>query len=350
MSTPATGRCGRSSSARAAASPTCTSARLHAPDAEMALRNARDLYTRRSEGVSIWVVPAGRDHRVAARTRRTRSSTRPATRSTGTRRSTTSPKAWSTCDCVTAGTPTTCSASADDALVSAQRLGWWIAARPSSRRTSRSANIALDQLGQARTLLTYAGRLEGDGRGEDDLAYLRDEREFRNVQLVERPQTATSASPWPGCWSSRPTRPSSTPPCSAATDETLAGVAGKAVKEVAYHRDHATPVGRCGSATAPTSRTPACRPALDAEWPYVEELFEPVDPAARRGRHRGRPDGVPRRRPRAASPTVLDEATLAVPEVTRRHRRRSARAAHRGLRLPAGRDAAPGPLAPGGPW
>ena len=64
---------------------------LHAPDAEMALRNARDVYTRRQEGVSIWVVPAGGDHRVAARTRRTRSSTRPPTRSTGTRPSTTSP-------------------------------------------------------------------------------------------------------------------------------------------------------------------------------------------------------------------------------------------------------------------
>ena len=64
---------------------------LHAPDAAMALRNARDVYTRRQEGVSIWVVARRRHHRVAARTRRTRSSTRRPTRSTGTRRSTTCP-------------------------------------------------------------------------------------------------------------------------------------------------------------------------------------------------------------------------------------------------------------------
>ena len=59
---------------------------LHAPDAEMALRNARDIYTRRQEGVSIWVVEAERASPPAARTRRTRSSSPPATRSTGTRR------------------------------------------------------------------------------------------------------------------------------------------------------------------------------------------------------------------------------------------------------------------------
>src|SRR5690242_18160156 len=78
---------------------------------------------------------------------------------------------------------------ADDALVSAQRMGWWISRAPELEEDVALANIGLDQLGQARTLLTYAGELDGAGRTEDDLAYLRDDREFRNVKLVERPMT-----------------------------------------------------------------------------------------------------------------------------------------------------------------
>ncbi|HEX8781109.1 MAG TPA: Phenylacetic acid catabolic protein, partial [Nocardioides sp.] len=78
---------------------------------------------------------------------------------------------------------------ADDALVSAQRMGWWISRAPQLEEDLALANIGLDQLGQARTLLAYAGEIEGAGRSEDDLAYLRDDREFRNVWLVERAQT-----------------------------------------------------------------------------------------------------------------------------------------------------------------
>src|SRR4051794_15263821 len=129
-------------------------------------------------------------------------------------------------------------ALADDALVSAQRMGWWISRAPELEEDVALANIGLDQLGQARTLLSRAGDLEGGGRTEDDLAYLRDEREFRNVKLVERPMTdfgvamarllifATWQSHlYAGLRGSR--------------DVVLAGVAGKAVKEVAYHVDHA---------------------------------------------------------------------------------------------------------------
>ncbi len=68
-------------------------------------------------------------------------------------------------------------------------MGWWISRAPELEEDVALANIGLDQLGQARTLLSYAGELEGEGRTEDDLAYLRDDREFRNVKLVERPMT-----------------------------------------------------------------------------------------------------------------------------------------------------------------
>ena len=166
---------------------------------------------------------------------------------------------------------------ADDALVSAQRMGWWISRAPELEEDVALANIGLDQLGQARTLLTYAGQVEGAGRTEDDLAYLRDDREFRNVKLVERPMTdfgvamarllvvATYQSHlYAGLQGSR--------------DETLAGIAGKAVKEVAYHVDHASHwVLRLGDGTDESHLR--MQRALDAEWPYVDELFAPLDPA-----------------------------------------------------------------------
>ena len=75
----------------------------------------------------------------------------------------------------------------DDALVLAHRLGEWIASGPQIEEDMALANIGLDLLGQARALLSYAGELEGAGRDEDALAYLRDERDFRNLQIVERP-------------------------------------------------------------------------------------------------------------------------------------------------------------------
>ena len=75
----------------------------------------------------------------------------------------------------------------DDALVLSHRLGEWVTNAPQLEEDVALANIGLDLLGQARTLLSYAGEVEAAGRTEDDLAYLRDEREFLNVHLVERP-------------------------------------------------------------------------------------------------------------------------------------------------------------------
>ncbi len=166
---------------------------------------------------------------------------------------------------------------ADDALVSAQRMGWWISRAPQLEEDLALANIGLDQLGQARSLLSHAGEVEGAGRSEDDLAYLRDEREFRNVWLVERQQSDFGVamarllvlSAWQAELYAALTR---------STDPALAAVAGKAVKEVAYHLDHADHwVLRLGDGTDESHRR--MQAALDAEWAYVEELFTPADPA-----------------------------------------------------------------------
>ncbi len=195
---------------------------------------------------------------------------------------------------------------ADDALVSAQRTSWWISRAPELEEDLALANIGLDQLGQARSLLTYAGALEGAGRTEDDLAYLRDDREFRNVWLVERPQTdfgvAIARMLVLAAWQSELYAA-----LVSGADPTLAGVAGKAVKEVAYHLDHARLwTLRLGDGT-PVSHE-RMQAALDAEWPYVEELFAPdptavVDPASLRDPVLGRIS------------SVVAEATLTVPSV-----------------------------------
>jgi ring-1,2-phenylacetyl-CoA epoxidase subunit PaaC len=198
----------------------------------------------------------------------------------------------------------------DDALVSAQRMGWWISRAPELEEDVALANIGLDQLGQARTLLSRAADLEGEGRTEDDLAYLRDEREFRNVKLVERPMTdfgvAMARLLLFATWQSHLYAG-----LCGSTDEVLAGVAGKAVKEVAYHVDHASHwVLRLGDGTEESHLR--MQAALDAEWPFVEELFEPLP----EGLEGVAVDPVALREPVTADVRrVVEHATLSVPAV-----------------------------------
>lgn len=163
----------------------------------------------------------------------------------------------------------------DDALILAQRLGGWITRAPQLEEDVALANIGLDLLGQARMLLSYAGEREGHGRGEDELAYLRDERGFGNVQLVEGHDadfgeavarllvfSAYQLPLYRGL--------------SASSDATLAAIAAKAVKEVAYHRDHATQWAlRLGAGTDESHRR--MQAGLDSVWPFVDELFEGDD-------------------------------------------------------------------------
>jgi ring-1,2-phenylacetyl-CoA epoxidase subunit PaaC len=201
----------------------------------------------------------------------------------------------------------------DDALVLAQRLGGWIARAPQLEEDVALANIALDLLGQARALLTYAGQVEGAGRSEDDLAYLRDERDFLNLQLVELPNDdfgVTIArqlvfSTWQLALFQRLVD---------SRDETIAGVAGKAVKEVAYHRDHATQWAlRLGDGTEESHRR--MQAGLTTVWPYVAELFA-TDELEQGLVRDGVAVDVSTLRPEWESYVgrVLDEATLVVPD------------------------------------
>ncbi|WP_194397703.1 1,2-phenylacetyl-CoA epoxidase subunit PaaC [Microbacterium atlanticum] len=157
----------------------------------------------------------------------------------------------------------------DDALILSQQLGAWIARAPELEEDVALANIALDLLGHARSLLHYAGTY--DGRSEDDLAYWRDEPEFRCAWLFQQPngdfaqtiarQLAASVYLFELYTALQ-----------RSSDPTFAAVAAKAVKEVEYHRDHAVQWTLRLAGGTDESRSRMVR-ALGDVWPYVGELF-----------------------------------------------------------------------------
>ncbi|MFG3304661.1 1,2-phenylacetyl-CoA epoxidase subunit PaaC [Streptomyces wuyuanensis] len=154
----------------------------------------------------------------------------------------------------------------DDALVLSHRLGEWAGHAPVLEEEVALANIALDLLGQARTLLSLVG-------DEDELAYLREERAFRNLQLVEQPNGDFAHTIARQLYFSTYQRLLYGQ--LAAGDGELTGLAAKAVKEVAYHQDHAEQwTLRLGDGTAESHER--MQRACDALWRFTGEMFQPV--------------------------------------------------------------------------
>jgi ring-1,2-phenylacetyl-CoA epoxidase subunit PaaC len=176
---------------------------------------------------------------------------------------------------------------ADTCLIWSHRLSEWCGHAPVLEEDIALANHALDLLGQARALLTHAGELDGQGFDEDQLAYLRDERDFLNVTMAELPNGKNAGGPgdfaftvlrnfmlsswalalWTRLQESR--------------DAELAAIAAKAVKEARYHREHAADwVVRLGDGTEDSALR--MQAALERLWPYTNELFDAdaVDAAA----------------------------------------------------------------------
>jgi ring-1,2-phenylacetyl-CoA epoxidase subunit PaaC len=163
----------------------------------------------------------------------------------------------------------------DDSLVMTQRLGEWSARAPEMELDIALSNIALDQLGAARLFLTYAGEVEGAGRDEDALAYLRGDTEFRNAQLVEIADTdfgtAIAKLLFLSAYQNLLYRALVT-----SGDERIAAIAAKAVKETAYHLDFASIwTVRLGDGTDESHRR--MQAAIDEVWPFTHELFESDD-------------------------------------------------------------------------
>lgn len=166
-------------------------------------------------------------------------------------------------------------ALADDHLILGHRLSEWCGHAPMLEEDLSMPNMALDMLGQARNLYTYAGELEGKGRDEDDLAYLRTDREYKNCLLVERPNGDFAhtmlrqlyfAAFMQLFWQA----------ATASTDEKVRGFAEKAVKEIAYHVRHSGEwVIRLGDGTEESTRR--MQQAVDALHIYTDELFTVTD-------------------------------------------------------------------------
>lgn len=160
---------------------------------------------------------------------------------------------------------------ADDHLILGHRLSEWCGHAPMLEEDLALPNIALDLIGQARSLYQYAGEVEGKGRDEDTLAYLRPEREYVNLLMVEQPKGDFAytilrqfyfAVFMEAYWTA----------AMASDDATLSGIAAKAVKEAAYHARHTGEwTIRLGDGTEESARRMA--DAVEDLSVYVGEMF-----------------------------------------------------------------------------
>jgi ring-1,2-phenylacetyl-CoA epoxidase subunit PaaC len=160
----------------------------------------------------------------------------------------------------------------DTNLILAQRLAEWCGHAPVLEEDIALANMALDLVGQSRALLTRAGELEGKGHDEDQLAFLRDERDYFNATIAELPRGDFAftvlrnffVATWARLLWER-LRDSS--------DAEVAAIAGKAVKEARYHQQHAADwLVRLADGTDESRRR--IDAALEQLWRYTPELFE----------------------------------------------------------------------------
>ena len=202
---------------------------------------------------------------------------------------------------------------ADTHLILAQRLAEWCGHAPVLEEDIALANMALDLVGQSRALLTRAGQLEGHGHDEDQLAFLRDERDYFNATLVELPRGDFAftvlrnlfIATWSQLLWAR---------LQDSSDAEVAAIAGKAVKEARYHQQHAADwVVRLADGTLEARRRVDA--ALGDLWRYTSELFgaDAVDEHAH-GARLG-PRWVDLQAPWLAEITaVFEEAGLALPQ------------------------------------
>lgn len=170
----------------------------------------------------------------------------------------------------------------DTSLILAQRLGEWVGHAPALEEDLALANISLDLLGQARYLLSYAGELEGQGRSEDDLAFLRDPSDYTNLALVEQPNVDFGQTIVRqfliDAWQLQLFEQ-----LQSSSEPRFAELAAKALKETRYHyRFSAGWVVRLGDGTEESHNR--VQAGLNELWKYTTELFAPgaADEAAAR--------------------------------------------------------------------
>jgi ring-1,2-phenylacetyl-CoA epoxidase subunit PaaC len=164
----------------------------------------------------------------------------------------------------------------DCSIVIAQRLCEWTSKGPFLEEDLALTNISLDIFGRGKSLLEYAGRIEGKGRTEDALAFFRSDRQYTNYLICELDN---------GDYAKTMVRQALIDSfdlllyteLTKSKDETLAGIAAKSVKEITYHKRHSFSwVDRFGNGTE-ESHTRA-QNALNELWRFTGEFFE-VDEA-----------------------------------------------------------------------
>lgn len=164
---------------------------------------------------------------------------------------------------------------ADTSLVLGQRLGEWVGHAPTLEEDLGLANLALDLIGQARLLLSYAGELEGRGRDEDALAFLRDAPQFANLTLAEQPNGdfgQTIVRQWLlDAWQLEIYEA-----LLRSADTRLGAIAAKALKETRYHHRFSSGwLIRLGDGTSESHER--VQQALDSLWRFTAELFAADD-------------------------------------------------------------------------
>ncbi|PLL10537.1 phenylacetate-CoA oxygenase subunit PaaI [Tabrizicola sp. TH137] len=207
----------------------------------------------------------------------------------------------------------------DNCLVLGHRVSEWCGHSPVLEEDIALANTALDLIGQTQLWLGLAGEVEGKGRTADNLAYLRDAAQFRNVLLVERPngdfgQTLMRQFLF-DAWHMEMLRA-----LQASSDKRVAEIAAKAAKEVAYHLERSADlVIRLGDGTEESRAR--MQKALNLLWPYTGELFlgDAVDQAMVEAGIAPAPESLKAAWDRTVA-EVLAEATLVKPEGTFQHK------------------------------
>lgn len=206
---------------------------------------------------------------------------------------------------------------ADTCLIHAQRQSEWCGHGPILEEDIALTNMSLDLLGQARALLTHIGQGAAPALDEDQLAFLRDERDYLNMTLAELPGRkggrdfgdALLRNLFIGSWLQLMWQR-----LQVSTDAEVAAIAGKAVKEARYHVEHASDwVIRLGDGTEESARR--MREALDQLWPYINELFEDDEADAEaQATGLGPARSTLRADWQAAVKAVLADAQLALPK------------------------------------
>ncbi len=164
---------------------------------------------------------------------------------------------------------------ADNALILGQRLGELCGHGPNLETDIAMTNIALDLLGQTRSYYQYAAKLQGDNATEDTIAFLRNERDYKNVLLVEQPNTDFAYSIVRQFLFDNYHLLLLTE-LQKSNDETLVAIAKKSIKEVSYHKRFSSDwIRRLGDGT--TESHDKMQSAINNLWTYTDELFHQTD-------------------------------------------------------------------------